>query len=744
MHLKGRNKKLIVMSLLGLALLGCGKEEKAPEKKVVRTITSMDIDSLNPYKLVSSGSEEIMMNVFEGLVMPTVDGGLAPAVAKEYKISDDGLTYTFEIREGIKFHNGNPLDVKDVEFSLRKMSGREGDTPAQAMFSNIDDIKITGDNEITITLKVPDSAFIYYMTEGIVPDENRDSLDKEAIGTGPFKVSGYDREQKIILTKNDDYWGEKAKIDEVDIFVTPNAETAFLKLLSGEIDILPRVDSKRLNELKNFKTISGAQNTVQLFALNNKFEPFSHKEVREAINLAVDKDAVIKNVMGGYGIKLETNMSPVMKKYCIDNIGEKRDVEKAKELLKKAGYENLKFTVKVPSNYAMHVSTAQVIAEQLKEVGITMNIETVEWATWLSEVYSGRKYEATIVGLTGKLDPDSILKRYASNYPRNFFNYENPKYDKLIADAKITSDENKRIEYYKEAQRILRDENAALNGIKISEVGNAYKYRTPANKINVSALSLIEYSTIARNAVEVSLKIKGYVRYLFHFIINYKCVCPINTENVYIRLYDKMRISFEDVCQGYLDYRFSEEETEKKEFLQFAHKYEKEIYELLKDNSFEIEDLKKFINVLYKENNGFDYVELTNVFEKKIKSVTSMVEDMLKSKEKEVRSKIEELAGAKSKITADTAMRLIRIWDNDKIEKDLRNMENIAEITEYIENLYTKTNDKNTPYAKEIDYGSVRIKDSEEKISEKVMKYFVSEYIVLKDLYIIKGCKRIQ
>lgn len=290
----------------------------------------------------------------------------------------------------------------------------------------------------------------------------------------------------------------------------------------------------------------------------------------------------------------------------------------------------------------------------------------------------------------------------------------------------------------------LREENAVLNGIKIAESGNAYKHRVEANKISVSALSLIEYSTVARNAVEVTLKITGYMSYLFHFIINYKCVCPVNTENAYIRLYDKMRISFEDVCQGYLDYRFSEEETEKKEFLEFAHKYEKEIYELLKNNSFEIEDLKKFINVLYKENNGFDYVELTNVFEKKIKSVTSMVEDMLKSKENEVRPKIEELAGAKSKITADTAMRLIRIWDNDKIEKDLKAMQDISKMVEYIENLYTKTNDKNTPYAKEIDYASVRIKDSEEKISEKVMKYFVSEYIVLKDLYIIKGCKKIQ
>ncbi|WP_462425489.1 DUF4132 domain-containing protein [Fusobacterium varium] len=290
----------------------------------------------------------------------------------------------------------------------------------------------------------------------------------------------------------------------------------------------------------------------------------------------------------------------------------------------------------------------------------------------------------------------------------------------------------------------LRNEKAVLNGIKISENGNAYKHRIKANKINVSALSLIEYSTVARNAVRVVFKMKGYIRYLFHFIINYKCVCPVENENIYARLYEKLGVSFEDICQGYLDYRFREEEAEKKEFLEFAHKYEVEIYELLKNNSFEIDYLKSFINILYKENNGFDYVELTNVFEKKIKSITSMVEDMLKSKESEVRSKVEELAGAKSKITADTAMRLIRIWDNDKIEKDLKAMQNINEITEYIENLYTKTNDKNTPYAKEIDYANVRIKDSEEKISEKVMKYFVSEYIVLKDLYIIKGCKKIQ
>lgn len=454
--------KLLLVAILSLTLLGCGSEEKSTDKKVIKTITSMDIDSLNPYKMVSSASEEIMMNVFEGLVMPDVDGGLIPAVAKDYKISEDGLIYTFTIRDNIKFHNGNSLDAKDVEFSLRKMSGKYGDTPAQAMFKNIKDIKITGENEVTVELTQPDSAFIYSMTEAIVPDENKDSLEKNPIGTGAFKVASYDKEQKLVLTKNNDYWGEKAKIENVEIFVTPNAETAFLKLLSGEINMLPRVDSKRLNELKDFKTVSGAQNIVQLMALNNKFEPFSHKEVREAINLAIDKDAVINNVMGGLGIKLETNMSPVMKKYCIENIGENREVQKAKELLEKAGYSNLKFTVKVPSNYIMHVTTAQVIAEQLKEIGVTMNIETVEWATWLSDVYGGRNHEATIVGLTGKLDPYSILRRYVSDYGKNFYNYSNPEYDKLISEAKITADENKRIENYKKAQEILRDEHVAV------------------------------------------------------------------------------------------------------------------------------------------------------------------------------------------------------------------------------------------------------------------------------------------
>lgn len=453
--------KMMVFTILSILLLACGKEGKNSLKEI-KTTMSMDIDSLNPYKMVSSGTEEIMLNVFEGLLMPGENGDLIPAIAESYKISEDGKVYTFKIREGVKFHNGNPLDIRDVEFSLNRMSGRDGSPTSSALFKEIDEIKIISENEIQIKLKEADSAFIYALTKGIVPDENADNLDKEPIGTGPFKVKQYDREQQIVLEKFEGYWGEKAKVDRVEVLVVPNNETAFLKLLSGEINMLSRVDAKRINELKNFNNISAPQNTVQVFALNNKVPPFDKVEVRKAINMAIDKDEIITGVMGGNGIKLETNMSPVMKKYCIENIGEKQNIEEAKSLLEKNGVKNLTFTIKVPSNYPMHVNTAQIIAEQLKKVGVNVRIETIEWTTWLSEVYSGRKHEATIVGLSGKLDPYSILRRYTSDYKNNFFNFEDAEYDRLIEEAKSSSNDEIIVKNYKSAQEILRKKQAAI------------------------------------------------------------------------------------------------------------------------------------------------------------------------------------------------------------------------------------------------------------------------------------------
>lgn len=454
-------KKIIVGLAVGFCLVGCGQDEQKQAKELKTTMT-MDIDSMNPYKIVSSGSEEIMFNVFEGLLMPGVDGSLVPTLAESWKVSEDGKTYTFKIRKGVKFHDGTTLTPNDVVFSLKRMAGKDGLPPVKALLGEMQTIKAVGDNEVEVTLAKPNSAFIYALTMGIVPEANKDNLEKNPIGTGPFKVKEYRREQELVLDKFDDYWGNKAKLDRVIVYITPNTETAFLKLLSGEIDMLSRVDAKRINELKNFNNIYAPQNTVQIFALNNAVEPFNDIRVRKAINYAIDKDEIIKSVMDGNGIKLETNMSPVMKKYCIPNIGQKRDIEKAKELLKESGHENFTFTIKVPSNYSLHVNTAQVIAQQLKEIGLDAKIETIEWTTWLSDVYTGKQYEASIVGLSGKLDPYAILRRYTKAYKNNFFNFDNPEYDRLVAEAKNSTDDAVVTANYKKAQEILRDQQAAI------------------------------------------------------------------------------------------------------------------------------------------------------------------------------------------------------------------------------------------------------------------------------------------
>ena len=165
--------KVIFLTILSILILACGKDTENNLKEI-KTTMSMDIDSLNPYKMVSSGTEEIMLNVFEGLLMPNSKGELTPAIAESYKISEDGRIYTFKIRKGIKFHNGNPLDVKDVEFSLNRMAGKDGFPPASALFNEIEEIKVVSEDEIEKAITIINNWETKKDTLEILPAELKD------------------------------------------------------------------------------------------------------------------------------------------------------------------------------------------------------------------------------------------------------------------------------------------------------------------------------------------------------------------------------------------------------------------------------------------------------------------------------------------------------------------------------------------------------------------------------------------
>lgn len=426
-----------------------------------------DIDSLDPHKAVAAGTSEVLFNIYEGLVKPDKDGNLVRAVASDYSISTDGKVYTFTLRDGIKFHNGDLVTVEDIVYSVKRSAGLldNGDSSivVKSALQNISDVKATDDKTVEVTLKNPDTELLAYMTFAIIPD-GYEKCDTAPIGTGPFKFVSYSAGQNIVVENFSDYWGDKAYLDKVTFKVVAKAETAMNELAAGSIDIYPYLTIDQASQLEStFNIEVGNMNLVQALFLNNAVKPFDDQRVREALCYAVDRQGILDLLSGGKGNVIGSGVFSGFTKYFNADMVSyyNKDTQKAKQLLAEAGYPNgFEFTITVPSNYQYHVDTAQILVEQLAEIGVTAKIKTVEWAAWLSDAYSNRDYEATVIGLDAKLAGSDLLSRYVSTAKNNFVNFNSKEYDEIYAKAQATTDDAEKVQYYKELQKILT-ENAA-------------------------------------------------------------------------------------------------------------------------------------------------------------------------------------------------------------------------------------------------------------------------------------------
>ena len=466
---------LLAMSLTALCACGGGTDKK-PEQTdggaVVVGITQ-DLDSLDPHKAVGAGTKEVLYNIFEGLVKPDKDGNLVPAVAESYDIASDGLTYTFVLREGVKYHNGETVTAEDVVYSLNRCAGRletpDPEVQVVSAFSVISDISAStrsdGKNVITVTLSSPNTELIGYFTCNIIP-KNYDAQATKPIGTGPFKFVSYKPMDGLVMERFDDYYGNKAHLKKVTFSISENTDAAFLKLQAGNIDIFPYLTVDQAEQLKGQFTIEvGDMSLVQGLFLNNEVKPFDDVRVRKAINYAVDKEEILLLLNGGYGTAIGSGMYSTFGVYYDKELEKAypHDEAKAKQLLAEAGYpDGFTFTVKVPSNYTYHVQTAEVLVNQLKKVGVTMKIERIEWASWLSDVYAAHNCEATIIGLDSKLAPSDILRYYIGGSHSNFMNYKSESFDTKYKQATATADTQKKIGLYHELQKILSDDAASV------------------------------------------------------------------------------------------------------------------------------------------------------------------------------------------------------------------------------------------------------------------------------------------
>ncbi|MEG1620477.1 MAG: ABC transporter substrate-binding protein [Oscillospiraceae bacterium] len=468
-------KKLIAMTLvlaltLTCFLTGCTKVEKnideVKKEKVVRTNIAAEPDNLHPWKSAAADTNAIFLNVFEGLLSFNEKGELIPCLAKERKISEDGLTYTFSLRNDVTFHNGKKMTSADVLYSYNALTGLGGEEALTKKFQSVTSIEATDDFTFVMKLKESSSSFLGLNKVAILPCDYNEQETKP-VGTGPFTFEEYIPGQKIVLNKNKAYYDKEKmpKIDRAEIYVMTDFGAVVSAVQSGQLDLASVTpdDAKVLKDKIDIYT--SPQNMVQLFAFNNEVAPFDNEDVRKAINYAVNKKEIIDGAFGGYATELFSNFSPVMQEYYNNELSNvySFDIEKAKELLKKAGYENgFDMTITVPGNYQQHVDSAQILVEQLKKIGINADVEIIEWATWLDKVYSKAEYQSTVVAFGGKLDPNDILIRYTTDYKKNFIKFSDKKYDELVNSAAVELDVEKRAAQYKEAQKILTEKSASV------------------------------------------------------------------------------------------------------------------------------------------------------------------------------------------------------------------------------------------------------------------------------------------
>ena len=418
---------------------------------------------------------------------------------RKYTLSEDGTTYTFTLREGVKFHNGQTVTAEDVVYSINRCAAvPEGqEKPLVAAFSAVKSVEALDEKTVAVTIAQRDLEFISYMTAAIIPADY-ENQDTAPVGTGPFKFVSRTPQQDFVMERFEDYWGAPAWLDKVTYKICENADALVMNLNGGSIDLCAHLTSAQASQLnQNFQVLEGTMNLVQALYLNNDVAPFDNELVRQALCYAVDKQGIIDLAFDGYGAPIGSSMYPAFGKYFDESLTDyyTYDPAKAQELLTQAGYpDGFDMTISVPNNYQPHMDTAEVVAEQLREAGINVTIQPVEWSTWLDTIYNGRQFQATLVGVdAANMTARAMLERFTSDYGKNFINYNNPAYDALFQQAINAQDEATQTDLYKQMETMLADTAA---NVYIQDLCDLVAMRQDLGGLKFYPIYVLDLSTV--------------------------------------------------------------------------------------------------------------------------------------------------------------------------------------------------------------------------------------------------------
>jgi peptide/nickel transport system substrate-binding protein len=458
-------RRTIAILAAAAALLALGGLAGAAPKPLVFALSG-NPDTLDPQKTAGTLTFQTVRSIFDTLVEPDADGQIVGALAESWATSADNLTWTFTLRRGVRFHNGDTLSSQDVKATFERITNKQFASPKATEFAAITAIETPNAQTVVFRLAKPFSPLLAALASGwgaILPKSLIDAghdFGSEPVGTGPFVFKEWVRDNRIVLAKNPGYWMKGLpRFDSLVFQIVPERAVQVQGLIAGQLDGSDIIDEEDVPALE----ASGKVNvqrplTAQIFvlAMNCSKPPLNDLRVRQAVNYAIDKQTVLDVAYGG-GKTIGTFMNYGNAYYEDFTSLYPYDPAKAKELLAQAGVgQDTALEMVLPANYPPHVKAGEMYQEMLSQVGLNVQIKLVDWPTWLKDVYTAAKYDFTVIAHTGKLDPDGTLGGYGTE--KRYVRWVNPEAAELIAKGATTIGFENRKKIYDRVEEIMARE----------------------------------------------------------------------------------------------------------------------------------------------------------------------------------------------------------------------------------------------------------------------------------------------
>jgi peptide/nickel transport system substrate-binding protein len=451
------------------AALGAGLLLAAVSSAAAQTLQiGMDASpaGLDPH-IVTAFQSFMVVNgtIYEGLTAVDRDLNVVPSLAESWTVSPDGKTYRFKLRSGVRFHDGTAMDANDVAATVRRLQSKEIASPLASRLASVESATVVDPQTVEFKLKEAAPPLLSSLaTIAIVPraaETNKDALQKAPVGTGPFKFQEWQPNGFILLARHDGYWQQGApKLAGLKFNIVPESATRQVGLANGQYGLLPNIDAATALQLKgkpNVKLSETLELAYSLVGMNASRPPFDHPKVREAVNYAIDREAIVAAALFGAGVP-GGPLSPALKTWAL---GVKEfpcyvhDAAKAQALLKEAG-------VAMPVAVTMNVlprqdikDIAQVVQEQLNQAGFKVELKNQELGQFVQD-WRNSNFDLFASANAGAPDPDDYFYRtFRSGGSANVFKYADPGLDTLLDQARSSQDQAARKAAYDQAQRKL-------------------------------------------------------------------------------------------------------------------------------------------------------------------------------------------------------------------------------------------------------------------------------------------------